>query len=540
MDNLRAAFAWSCENADFTTALAMVSALRKFWFRSGRFSEGLAGFEAVFSDDRFQTGEVPAKIWIEAVADEAQVAVWRDVPASASRAEEALAAARSLGDDRLTSRILYTCGITFAADREAAAQFLGEALTLAKACGDPLWLMEVLSYLSYTQLHFAGLPEQALAAAEEGWRLADELGDRFMSRFCRVFFGAARAWLGWPIDCITMGQEVVDEARADSDLVMESLGLNDVLLASALAGNFDAAHAAASASLSQVSDVAGVRAFSSAALAHVALAHGDPADARRHCDDAAAILRNHPRSQMRNSALLPAIIPMSQAALGCGDPASARRWADQAVTNIVGVPRVMALATRARVTLAQGEPAQADRDAHEALATAVACGSVLSVPDALECLAATADEDPQRAARLIGAAHAIRQQTSQARCPVFDDSYEQTTAVLRQALGESVFDQSWSEGESLTTEEAIAYAQRGRGERKRPASGWESLTPAELDIVRLLSEGLSNKDIAARLFISPRTAQTHLTHIYSKLGLSSRVQVVQEAARHIEPADLDR
>ena len=38
----------------------------------------------------------------------------------------------------------------------------------------------------------------------------------------------------------------------------------------------------------------------------------------------------------------------------------------------------------------------------------------------------------------------------------------------------------------------------------------------------------------------PRTAQTHLTHIYSKLNLSSRVQVVQEAARHIEPADLDR
>jgi DNA-binding CsgD family transcriptional regulator len=55
----------------------------------------------------------------------------------------------------------------------------------------------------------------------------------------------------------------------------------------------------------------------------------------------------------------------------------------------------------------------------------------------------------------------------------------------------------------------------------------------------LLSEGLSNKEIAARLFISPRTAQTHLTHIYSKLNLSSRVQVVREAARHIEPAELD-
>ena len=84
----------------------------------------------------------------------------------------------------------------------------------------------------------------------------------------------------------------------------------------------------------------------------------------------------------------------------------------------------------------------------------------------------------------------------------------------------------------LSTEEAIAYVQRGRGERKRPATGWASLTPAELDVVRLVGEGLSNKDIAARLFVSPRTAESHLSHVYSKLGLSSRVQLAQEAARH--------
>jgi DNA-binding CsgD family transcriptional regulator len=82
------------------------------------------------------------------------------------------------------------------------------------------------------------------------------------------------------------------------------------------------------------------------------------------------------------------------------------------------------------------------------------------------------------------------------------------------------------------TEEAIAYAQRGHGERKRPTGGWGSLTPAERDVVRLVSEGLTNNDIATRLFVSPRTVQTHLTHVYTKLGLTSRVQLVQEAARH--------
>ena len=99
-------------------------------------------------------------------------------------------------------------------------------------------------------------------------------------------------------------------------------------------------------------------------------------------------------------------------------------------------------------------------------------------------------------------------------------------------MGEADFDSAWAEGAALSTEEAVAYAQRGRGQRKRPTSGWASLTPTELDVVRLVSEGLSNNDIAARLFVSPRTVQTHLTHVYTKLGLTSRVQLVQEAARH--------
>jgi DNA-binding CsgD family transcriptional regulator len=115
---------------------------------------------------------------------------------------------------------------------------------------------------------------------------------------------------------------------------------------------------------------------------------------------------------------------------------------------------------------------------------------------------------------------------------VWDAGYDASVVALRDAMGEQDFDAASAEGAAMSTEEAIAYAQRGRGERKRPTSGWASLTPAERDVVRLVSEGLGNKDIATRLFVSPRTVQTHLTHVYTKLGLTSRVQLVQEAARH--------
>jgi pimeloyl-ACP methyl ester carboxylesterase/DNA-binding CsgD family transcriptional regulator len=67
--------------------------------------------------------------------------------------------------------------------------------------------------------------------------------------------------------------------------------------------------------------------------------------------------------------------------------------------------------------------------------------------------------------------------------------------------------------------------------RRRPAVGWESLTEAELDVVRLVAEGLTNPEIGSRLFVSPRTVQTHLSHVFTKLGLSKRSEVAAEVTR---------
>jgi DNA-binding CsgD family transcriptional regulator len=77
-----------------------------------------------------------------------------------------------------------------------------------------------------------------------------------------------------------------------------------------------------------------------------------------------------------------------------------------------------------------------------------------------------------------------------------------------------------------------AGVRRGRrGHRGRPRTGWESLTASEQAVVDLVAEGLSNPQIGERLFVSRRTVQTHLAHVFAKLDLSSRTQLAAEVIR---------
>jgi DNA-binding CsgD family transcriptional regulator/tetratricopeptide (TPR) repeat protein len=77
-----------------------------------------------------------------------------------------------------------------------------------------------------------------------------------------------------------------------------------------------------------------------------------------------------------------------------------------------------------------------------------------------------------------------------------------------------------------------SYGIRPAARRTRPLRGWEALTPTEVKVARLIGDGLSNPDVAAELFLSRNTVQTHVSRILAKLSASSRSEIVLEAFRH--------
>jgi DNA-binding CsgD family transcriptional regulator len=327
--------------------------------------------------------------------------------------------------------------------------------------------------------------------------------------------------------------DLVAETEAGRAPIWRMYGLAGLGQTLAFIGNADEARAAAQASIA-IAEELGVPAMEVAgylSLSLAARAAGDAAELRVASHAGWQRLRSRPELQPLW------VIDMAEADLAMGDLVRAGRRVDEVVGTATRLGMkyqlMQALLTRARVAVAQGDLRRAEGDAYQALHEGYRIESKIGIVDAFECLAGStdnADEHP-RAARLMGAADAIRRCTGYMHFQLYRAGYDRTVMTFRTSMGDAAFEQAWAEGAALSVEEAVAYALRGRGERKRPTSGWASLTPAEAEVARLVGDGLVNKDIATRLFVSPRTVQSHLTHIYTKLGVSSRVQLAQEASR---------
>jgi non-specific serine/threonine protein kinase len=144
---------------------------------------------------------------------------------------------------------------------------------------------------------------------------------------------------------------------------------------------------------------------------------------------------------------------------------------------------------------------------------------------------------PVRAARLFGAADALRREHGTPMLPGEAPAVEADIAHVRSLLGQEAFAAAWTEGQHLSIDGAITEAHQDRPVAPAPARRGAAhrvhgLSRREMEVLRLIAQGLSNQQIADRLNLSPRTVTSHASSILGKLGLSSRTAVVAYAIRH--------
>ncbi len=194
-----------------------------------------------------------------------------------------------------------------------------------------------------------------------------------------------------------------------------------------------------------------------------------------------------------------------------------------------------------RALAERGEEGQALPLLRDALDLVQKAGNRWYLAEGLEAMATVAAlvGDDERSARLWGAAEALRDVIGAPIPPGDRTRYQQGLVTLKSRLGEAAFAVAWTSGGSLSPDEAVTEAMAVSEVAPLPTALREDapvalgdLTPREVEVLRLLADGRTNAEIATTLFISPRTASTHVTNIFNKLSLPSRSAAAAFAHRH--------
>jgi DNA-binding NarL/FixJ family response regulator len=226
-------------------------------------------------------------------------------------------------------------------------------------------------------------------------------------------------------------------------------------------------------------------------------------------------------------------------ALARGDSAQAKTHVGRllAAAKPLNNRRAQALAHLglARALLLEGDDEQAESATHDALKVLMDNRWRPAAIDALDVVAEVTlvTGRYERAVRLIAAAQKERTAVGLVAFPMLRERTKRNLASAGTALGAENLERALQDGARLSLEEAVAYAQRGRGERAGATHGWVSLSPVERQVVELASRGLSNPDIARELFISRNTVKVYLSRTYAKLGVANRTELARLAAHHL-------
>jgi predicted ATPase/DNA-binding NarL/FixJ family response regulator len=476
-DNLRAAQRWSVEEGEdrerLDMALRLGAALELFWLMGGYLSEGRNFLEHVLARSTDSMTSARAK----ALRSAGWLAYFQGYyEQAASLTQQSVQLYRTLGDVGNMVPPLYMLGhVTMRMGNVSQARsLLEESLVLARAVGDKQHLAYALYFLAEVALE-QDEHTRAQSLLEESLALFSERGDKL--------------GLTWSLQLL---------ARA---LVAQG----DYTRAYTLAGE--------SIALCRETQNKTALAFGLDLMGQVALYQGDASTARSLLEEALALLRE--LGEQRNIAYV--LSHLADAAVAQGDEAAAR-FLDQeslALFRQLDDKRGVAscLHRWARMAARRGEALTAAR----LWGVAEALGEASGPRSPLVLHGAQQDDD-----------HLVR--------------------VVRAQLGEPAFSSAWAEGQRMQVEQAFALQGQlitsegasvklatKAGTKKHTRAGLLSpndLSGRELEVLRLVAQGLTDAQIADLLVISPRTVNAHLRSIYSKLGMTSRHAATRYAIEH--------
>jgi predicted ATPase/class 3 adenylate cyclase/DNA-binding CsgD family transcriptional regulator len=531
-DNLQSALEWAEASGDHEAVLRLVAALGLFWEARGHRHQGIGGrwYDRALAVDRGPSVARARALWAAA-----HMGIYGGDPSvTFARAPEALVVAEAVGDQRTAIRAGITIGYGMAliAPQKGFAG-LTDSIGRARSVGDEWAVADGLKMMTIAWAA-RGDYDNALGAARELAVVANRLGNKFFL-----------AWSHASVAYVALHRGDFATARGELDT---SIALCDDVgdpmtgwIALCWLGEVDAHtgdYVRAQARYEQVlrkgvvSDGDVARHWAIPDLGGLLLALGDVAGAARVIEPAVPDFENEVPM-----ILVPFLLVYGELLAASGDEAGARAQyerARQAASQVDNAPFTAAADYHlGQLARRRGESTEAEDLQHRALAVRHQSGLVAEIAESLEALAGIAadQESASEAARLFGAARAIGDSTGRVRAPVACIHYEHDLARTHQQLDDDAFKTSWAAGQSLSIDAAVEYASRARGARKRPSAGWASLTPTELEVVKLTAEGLTNPEIGERLFISRATVKTHLAHTFTKIGVTTRAELASEATR---------
>jgi len=226
-----------------------------------------------------------------------------------------------------------------------------------------------------------------------------------------------------------------------------------------------------------------------------------------------------------------------------GENSAARVWLEEAMAAYrdLGQPSGLAsgLAFLGLVATEQGNYAEAHARFLASLKERRSGGGSFDLAFLLGCWAglAAAKDQPERALRLAAAADALRRASGSRSADPYLSRVGHRIVAAREALGEVAAEAAWGAGQTIGVEQALADAfsvgdmpaiAEGARRHKRTAGG---LTDREVEVLRLVTQGYTNRTIAAELVLSERTVAHHLANILGKLEVSSRAAATAFALR---------